>query len=273
MNRSRELSSLIRVAVEAGEFVKRELNNVHKFREKEDFSWVSEVDVNSDRLILERLKLVLPKYSIISEEGGGEIRNKNVWVDSLDGTTNYKHKLPYFCISIGVVENNIPFAGVVYNPMTGEIFYGERGKGSFVSRGSSEKGVRLHMSDTSSLDKAVVALERYSKGPFSDEAREIYKKIQKATPYTREMGSCALDMCYVASGIFDAALFVNNAHGYDVAAGIIILEEAGGKATNFSGENLLESVKKPDETFRGCVSSNLGIQPALNTFIRENSPY
>ncbi len=268
---SEELKCLVDTSIEAGNFLKRELHKTHSFETKRDGSWVSEMDVKSDKLIYNKLKDFFSLYSIISEESGGKIKPKSIWVDPLDGTTNYKIGFPYFCVSIGIVENNESTKGVIFNPMTNELFYAEKGKGAFLE--SDGKIKKLSVSDITSLEKGNIALERYHKGNLAKEVRELYKEIQASASYTRELGSCALDMCHVASGMFDAAVFSNNGHGYDVAAGCVILEEAGGEVTNFSKGNVFQGLTEPHDVLKGAICSNGKIHGQLESLINKNFPY
>ncbi len=265
---SEELGFLINTAIQAGSLLKEKFYSRLSFEKKEDGSWVSEADRESDKLIRKGLENFFPEYSIISEESGGKIEPKSIWVDPLDATTNFKSGFPYFCVSIGVVKRNKATKGVVYNPVTNELFYAEKGRGAFLKSGSQTK--KLSVSAVSSLQHSNIITEINQRGRFVGKIRDFYKKLQAKISRTRELGSLALDMCYVASGIFDAAIFGNNGHGYDVAAGCIILEEAGGKVTDFSGSNIFDGLKTMHDIIKGGICSNGKIHKEIEKFVDNN---
>jgi myo-inositol-1(or 4)-monophosphatase len=270
-NISKELVYLIGITKEVGSLLKKKFYQTLSFKKKKDGSWVSEADIYSDRLIRKKLMNFFPKHSIISEESGGNITDKTIWVDPLDGTTNYKLGFPFFCISIGIVENKKAIKGVIYNPTSEELFYAEKDKGAFLEFDNQLK--RLSVSNTYNLNNSSLVFELNHRGGYIDEIRDLYKKLQAEVSYTRQTGCCALDICYVAAGIFDAAIFGNNGYGYDVAAGCIIIEEAGGKVSNFSGKNIFQEIKETNELIQGGICSNKNLYSRLKSFINNNFKY
>ncbi len=171
--------------------------------------FVTNADIKAEKIIIEELKKARPNYSIISEENGLE-KNKdrsNFWIiDPIDGTTNFLHGVPHFAISIALQSNNEMVCGLIYDPIKDELFYAEKNHGAYFNN------QRIRVSKKRDIDECLFAV---GKGKYNPDL--IY----------RRSGSAALDLAYVASGRFDG-YFQNNLNLWDIAAGIIIVKEAGG---------------------------------------------
>jgi len=196
---------------------------------------VTKADYLSEKLIIRNIKHKFPGHQIISEEQNSldnskfKIHNSYfTWViDPLDGTTNYSHQFPFYCVSIALVKNNKILLGVVYNPNLDELFYACAGKGACFNH------KRLKVSNTKSLNKSLLAtgfpyIIRESPG---DNFRNFQNFCLNAQAI-RRAGAAALDLAYLAAGRFDG-FWERELKPWDTAAGVIILTEAGGKATDF----------------------------------------
>ncbi|MBI5730888.1 MAG: inositol monophosphatase, partial [Ignavibacteriales bacterium] len=193
---------------------------------------VTEIDKKSEALIIDFIKKEFPTHSILAEESGAHrTSSEYLWViDPLDGTTNFAHGFPMFAVSIGVQKNGGTICGAVYDIMRDEIYTSEKGSGSF------RNGQKIQVSTNDDLQKSVLVTGfPYNIAENPDHAFERFISSLKAARAVRRLGSAAIDFCYVASGVFDAFWEVH-LHPWDVCAGKLIVEEAGGVVTNFEGK-------------------------------------
>lgn len=193
---------------------------------------VTEVDKHSEKRIIEIIRKHYPSHSIISEEVGEMIQDSPYqWIiDPIDGTVNFAHGIPLCCVSIGLKHNEDLILGTVYNPMMNELFFAEKGKGAFLN----EKPISV--STKSDFRKACLVTGFPYKWPDSKEhpIRVFERFIMEGLP-VRRLGSAAIDLCWVACGRFDG-FWEYNLSSWDVAAGYLIVQEAGGRITNFEGD-------------------------------------
>jgi len=227
------LQTAIRAATEAGKFLKAHVGKVKNVRikEGEGRNLVSEVDQNSEKMIIDMVLQEYPGHSILAEEGGtGASASEYRWViDPLDGTTNFLHGIPVFCVTIGLEHKGKMIGGVVYDPNLDELFVAERGAGVTLN------GSPIHVSRTSTLNESLLVTGfPYDVAANPDRAIERFVGFLKASRGVRRLGSAALDLCWVAAGRFDGFWEVN-LHPWDIAGGIVIVEEAGGTVTDFRG--------------------------------------
>ncbi len=193
---------------------------------------VTEVDHACEALCVERIRAVRPGDAILAEEGGGEDRPEASWrwvIDPLDGTMNFAHGYPRFCVSIGVQREGRAEIGVVYDPLLDELFAATRGEGATCNaRPIRVSGVR-------ELGSALLATGfAYDVHQSDDDNLEHFARFVKRARGLRRDGSAALDLCYVAAGRFDG-FWELKLHAWDVAAGNLIVEEAGGRTSDFAG--------------------------------------
>ena len=204
---------------------------------KSELDLVTESDLASERLIIDRIRTYHPRHAILAEESGasgpGDQEPKNQWrwiIDPLDGTTNYAHGYPCFCVSMGLEHNGKMEVGVVYDPMRDEIFTAERGQGA------SLNGRRIQVSATPNLASALLCTGfPYDVRERSEFARHFANFIMNAQAVRRD-GAAALDLAYVACGRFDG-FWEEGLKPWDVAAGALMVEEAGGRVSNYAGES------------------------------------
>ncbi len=220
----------------ADEAVKLHMNYFEKDFEigrKRDYSdLVTEVDKKAEAKIAEIIHSVYPGHNILGEEEGNRNKSSDYqWiVDPIDGTVNYAHSVPVFCVSIAVEYKGEVILGVVQSAATGEKFFAEKGKGAYLN------GKQMHVSDIELLkDSLLVTGFPYGAKDNSDHCIDHFVNFVKLGLPIRRLGSAALDICWLAAGRFDAFWEVN-LNPWDVAAGYLILLEAGGKLTNFKGE-------------------------------------
>ena len=209
---SANLNIMIKAAEKASRALIRDFGEVEKLQVsiKGPSDFVSNADLKAEKIIIEELKKARPYYSIISEEDGSEINKdkNNTWIiDPIDGTTNFLHGVPHFAISIALRSGKEIISGLIYDPIKNEMFYAEKDNGSFFNN------QRIRVSKKKELNSCLFATGGTS-------------KVDIDLPI-RNSGCAALDMAYVAAGRYDGC-FHNNINLWDIAAGIIILKEAGG---------------------------------------------
>ncbi|HEY0319586.1 MAG TPA: inositol monophosphatase family protein [Pyrinomonadaceae bacterium] len=195
---------------------------------------VTEADLAAERFIIERIQTHYPRHGILAEESGVtdsiERASEFKWiVDPLDGTTNYAHGYPCFCVSIALERAGQIIIGVIYDPLRDEMFAAERGEGATLN------GRLIRVSEVESLSRAMVCTGfPYDVRDRGDFARHFASFIMNAQAIRRD-GSAALDLAYVACGRFDG-FFEEGLRPWDVAAGVLLIEEAGGRVSHFNGQ-------------------------------------
>lgn len=212
------------------EFTKSNFLEFKKLNDKIDFNQIlTEQDILINNFICEEIKKSYPKHSIISEEKktNSLLTDNPTWViDPIDGTMNFHKGLPFFCISIAYWENKEAIYSGVFAPFLNELFYAEKGKGALLN------GKPLKVSRNNILNESVILMSGYSS--FEKNNRELaYIKLSKSIKNMRILSSSILDMCYVAAGRCEARVYAS-CKFWDIAASKLILEEAGGKITNWN---------------------------------------
>ena len=209
---SANLNIMIKASEKASKILIRDFGEIEKLQisVKGPSDFVSSADTKAEKIIISELTKAKKNYSILSEEGGSKINSdsKNVWIIApIDGTTNFLHGVPHFAISIALKSENEIVSGVIYDPIKDEMFYAEKNNGAFFNN------KRIKVSKKKNIQSCL----------FGTGGKE---KIETDL-ITRKSGSAALDMAYVAAGRYDG-YFQNNLNLWDIAAGIIIVKEAGG---------------------------------------------
>jgi myo-inositol-1(or 4)-monophosphatase len=231
-----ELRDVCIAAAEAGARVLRDLyDRPREVHLKGRIDLVTDADKAAEEKVLELLRDRAPGARILAEESGAEGGEGEVGfiVDPLDGTTNYAHGLPLFCCTVAAEEGGRPVAACTVDPMRDEVFYAARGKGAFLRRGFSEK--KLHVSAARELVEALVC----TGFPYGDREKlpemvAAFGKFTEVSRGSRRLGSAALDLAYVAAGRLDG-FWEMGLRPWDVAAGHVLVEEAGGLVTRFDG--------------------------------------
>ncbi len=192
---------------------------------------VTDMDKAAEKLILDAIGARFPDHGILSEEAGARGTSGAAYrwiVDPLDGTLNYAHRWPHWAVSIGLEHRGEMILGVVYAPVLGELYWAERGKGAH------RDGVRLAVSDTERLASALLNFGSLSLGPTTPLADQPSGRLLLAAFKTRQTGACTLDLCWLAAGRTDACI-QGNTTPWDIAAGRLLVEEAGGRVSGPSG--------------------------------------
>ncbi|MFZ5619051.1 MAG: inositol monophosphatase family protein [Pseudomonadota bacterium] len=208
-----------------------ELDGLHTSK-KGAADFVSAADLRAEQILFEELSKGRPKYGFVMEERG-EVEgadNSNRWVvDPLDGTTNFLHELAQFAISICLERDRQPYAGVVFNPATNELFWAEKGEGAWLN------DRRLRVSSRKALDECLFATGLPFKGrPGRERSLKEVDAVLAETAGVRRYGSAALDLAFVAAGRFDA-YWERDLNLWDVGAGIVLVREAGGIVAEIDG--------------------------------------
>jgi myo-inositol-1(or 4)-monophosphatase len=228
---SPKLTDLERLARQAGGILHAGYQKEHQVAYKGVIDLVTEVDRQSEDYLLGEIRKSFPDHHILAEESGGTRGGERQWyIDPLDGTVNYAHHIPIFCVSIAYASNGTMKLAAVYDPMRDEMFTAERGKGAHLN------GRPLHVSDAIELQKSLL-VTGFPYDAWDSEFDNFgnFVKFAKLTQGVRRLGSAALDLCYVAAGRFDG-FWELSLSPWDVAAGGLICEEAGGRVTNVYGE-------------------------------------
>lgn len=226
------LSYVENLARQAGEILRAGYNQEHQVGYKGVIDLVTEVDHQSEKFLLGEVQKDFLDHHIFSEERGIIQGNaEHVWyIDPLDGTVNYAHHIPIFCVSIGYASRGVLTLGAVYDPMRDEMFLAERGKGAHLN------GRLLHVSGATELQRSLLVTGfPYSAWDTPQDNFANFVKFGKLSQGVRRLGSAALDLCYVAAGRFDG-FWEMSLNPWDVAAGGLIAEEAGARVTNVKGE-------------------------------------
>ena len=241
MARSALLTVMVNAALKAGKALSRDFGEVQNLQVsvKGPGDFVSNADRNAEKLIRNELEKARPGYSFLMEESGSfEGRDKaHRWiVDPLDGTTNFLHGIPMFCVSIALEREGQIIAGVIYNPAMDELYVAERGGGAFMNDRRLRVAGRRELADCV-FATGIPHLGRKNHSVFLEQQRRVMLQVSGV----RRMGAAALDLAYVASGRFDA-FWESGIQAWDMAAGIILIREAGGFVSDLDGgPNMLET--------------------------------
>tara|TARA_S200000501_G_scaffold376704_1_gene432511 strand:+ start:454 stop:1194 length:741 start_codon:yes stop_codon:yes gene_type:complete len=209
---SANLNVMIKACEKASKIIIRDFGEIEKLQvsKKGPRDFVTNSDLKAEKIIIEELKKARPNFSLISEESGEENNKdiKNTWIiDPIDGTVNFLHGIPHFAISIALKSNNDIICGLIYDPIKDEMFYAEKDNGAFCNNH------RIRVSNKNNINDCLFATNNKNKNNIN-------------LP-NRKLGCAALDMAYVASGRLDG-YFQDNLNLWDIAAGIVLIKEAGG---------------------------------------------
>jgi myo-inositol-1(or 4)-monophosphatase len=226
------LDFAVSVAREAGRLLLDRIGSITDITHKGAINIVTDVDLASEELIRDRIATHYPRHQVLAEEGGlAESSSEYRWViDPLDGTTNYAHGLPIFCVSIALELRGESIIGVVYDPMRDELFAAER------ERGATLNNRPIKVSSTSEILQSLLS----TGFPYDIKTSNLtnldhWANFAMNAQALRRLGSAALDLCYVACGRFDG-FWELSLNPWDMAAGALIVAEAGGRVTDFKGD-------------------------------------
>ncbi|NIM10361.1 MAG: hypothetical protein GTO45_00090 [Candidatus Aminicenantes bacterium] len=225
---NKELDTAIEAAWRAGEILKKNFGREYRVIRKSPKEMVSVVDMQAQKAIMEVLEAHFPGYGIITEEKSNDVdKDGNNWIiDPLDGTHNYIAGLPFSGVSIGLAEGNDFQMGVILFPMEDRLYYGVNGQGAYLNHR------RIEVSPSPELSKSIVSFD--NQFHLNEKSFAYYKKLIERAFTTRILGTATNDLCMTAEGKLGGRIWVNTKI-CDIAAGIVIVTEAGGKVTNFDG--------------------------------------
>lgn len=225
------LDQMVEIARGAGQILNDFAANRPAFELKGEFDLVTAADRASEQYVTDRLKQLYPDHGILAEEGFGQERDSDYqwFVDPLDGTTNFAHGFPAYNVTIGLAHRGEMIAGVVLDPLKDELFTAERGSGAYLN------GQRIHVSKAPNLNSSLVATGFPSRRRHQNVNIHFYYQLAMETHGVRRAGAAALDLAYVACGRLEA-FWEFGLNPWDMAAGILLVEEAGGLCSDMKGE-------------------------------------
>ena len=230
------LKAAVEIAREAGAILREEFDKPLQISYKGDVDLVTQADKRSEAAIVKRLTEYFPEHAIAAEEGSGHesaSQSEYRWhVDPLDGTTNFAHGYPCFCVSIGLALRDTVIAGVVFNPYYDELFAAARGEGATLN------GKKIHVSNVQTLTTSLLCTGFPVHKRLANPNIHYYWDFTLCSHGVRRDGSAALDLAYVAAGRFDG-FWEFGLKPWDTAAGVVIVEEAGGKISDLDGKPYL----------------------------------
>jgi myo-inositol-1(or 4)-monophosphatase len=220
----------VEIAREAGALLSKYFERRVTFELKGEHDLVTEADRASEQLVVEHLRAQFPAHSIVAEEGGGHAgKSEYCWyVDPLDGTTNFAHGFPMYNVTLALEQGGELIAGVIFDPERNEIFTAERGSGAYLNNR------RIRVSKVNKIESTLVATGFPSQKRHQNVNVHFYYQLAMITHGVRRAGSAALDLAYVASGRLDG-FWEFGLKPWDMAAGILLIAEAGGKCSDMKG--------------------------------------
>ncbi len=239
-------------AFKAGSLLRENINGVHEIAYKGDINLVTEMDTRSERTIVEMLHTSFPDHGVVAEEGTMKDNASDyTWIiDPLDGTTNYAHGYPCFSVSIALEHRGDVILGVVYDPMRDELFTAQRGQGAYLN------GKQIQVSPVNLLMKSLLATGfPYDRKVSAKNNLNYFQEFLMASQEVRRDGSAALDLCYVAAGRIDG-FWELKLKPWDVAAGSLIVREAGGTVSDLSGKRF-EMHAEEILASNGCIHQQM----------------
>ena len=233
---SANISIMIKAARKASSKLKRDYGEVEQLQvsKKGPADFVTAADIRTEEILREILSHARPEFGFLMEESGeipGEDPDRRWIIDPIDGTTNFIHGIPHFAISIALEEKNQITAGVIYEPINDQMFWAEKGNGAWLN------DRRMRVSSRSHMNQSIFAtgIPFMGRGDHKQFLQQI-ESVMAVSGGVRRFGSAALDLAYVAAGRFDG-FWESNLQPWDIAAGIIIVREAGGMITEINGRN------------------------------------
>lgn len=257
---------MVKAARAAGNVLLRNLNRLDALNvvEKERQDYASDVDAQAEQAAIRELRRSAPDHAVLGEEGGLQGKGRSVWViDPLDGTSNYLRGLPHWCVSIALVENGEPQHAVIFDPLRNELFTASKGYGAVLN------DKRIRVAERRTLEGALVATGFHPRERERSAAQlECARQLLVHAEDLRRGGSAALDLAYVACGRLDA-YFEAGVMPWDIAAGVLLVREAGGKVSDYKGAPTAPMDGRSLDS-RGIVAGNVRTAEALQKVIADS---
>ncbi len=249
------------VAIQAGGILQSYAEQGFRIEYKDAVNLVTDADKRSEEVIISTLRSQFPDHQILAEEAGLTTTSSSPFkwiIDPLDGTTNFSHRFPAYCVSIGLEFKGQPILGVIFDPTREELFVAESGGGAFLN------DQPIHVSKAQQLNSALLVTGfAYDIRETSNNNLDMFTRMSLKAQGVRRTGTAALDLCYVASGRFDG-FWEMKLNPWDTAAGIVIVQEAGGQVTDYAG--------KPYSVYgKEIVASNGTIHQAMLTELQSRT--
>ena len=250
---------MVKAARLAGNVLLRNINKLEALNvvQKGRMDYASEVDADAEKVIVKELKRAYPEYGVFGEEGGVQGERRHMWViDPLDGTSNYLRGVPHYCVSIALVENGEPTDAVIFDPLRNELFTASRGAGAVLN------DRRIRVAERKDLEGTMIhtGFAPRERNRASAQLKAVDALLVHGEDI-RRTGSAALDLAYVACGRADA-YFEAGVKAWDIAAGLLLVREAGGKVCDFKGATLGRTDNRGPETHQ-IVAGNLKVAESL----------
>ena len=232
---SQEVIVAVEAALQAGKILRERVDDIGKVSFKEFHDPVTEVDHLAEKAIITRIKKTFPDHDILAEESGnaeGSDSTSKWIIDPLDGTLNYSHGYPCYCVSIALEQEGEVKVGVIYNPFSDEIFYAQKNKGAFLN------GNQIKISNTENIQNASIIVSR------SEYSKNLWNNYKNNFSSIKSVGSIAYKLGLSASGMYDICATVAPKNEWDICAGDCIVREAGGTMKTINGKNINYNQKK-----------------------------
>src|SRR5690606_4593376 len=257
------VTGMVKAARHAGNVLLRNINKLEALNvvQKGRMDYASEVDADAEKVIVKELKRAYPDYGIFGEEGGLQGVNRFMWViDPLDGTSNYLRGFPHYCVSIALVENGEPIDAVIFDPLRNELFTASRGNGAVLN------DRRIRVAERKDLEGTMIhtGFAPRERSRASAQLKTVDTLLVQAED-VRRTGSAALDLAYVACGRA-AAYYEAGVKAWDIAAGVLLVREAGGKVCTYRGSTPDRMDSRGPET-QQIVAGNIKVCEALQKVI------
>ncbi|GGD57555.1 inositol monophosphatase family protein [Pseudoxanthomonas indica] len=254
---------MVKAARLAGNVLLRSINKLDALNvvEKDRMDYASEVDADAEKVVIKELRRAYPDYAVVGEEGGSQGKGRFTWViDPLDGTSNYLRGFPHYCVSIALVDNGEPTDAVIFDPLRNDLFTASKGAGAQLNER------RIRVADRKDLSGTMIC----TGFPPRERARataqlKCVNELLATAEDVRRTGSAALDLAYVACGRLDA-YFEAGVKDWDVAAGVLLVREAGGRICDFKGAPTARLDGRGPQT-RQIIAANLKVTDALQKVI------
>lgn len=240
------LEAVASVIREAGKQVVENLNSEHTYSYKSDGSFATEIDISVEIFLKKELQQLFPQAGIIAEESA-LINSNSPWswvIDPIDGTTNFARRIPFFCLSVALTYNDEPYIALTYDPVREELFHSERGKGFYVNNQRTTVSTRT-------LSESIVEVELIFEGQTAQHFFEQLSSFNQKVYGVRKLGSSCLSLAYIAAGRLDGVFF-RSFKWWDIAAGVLLVQEAGGRVSALNGLSINRLVKS-------CFATNFQI--------------